>query len=125
MSELAEKLRWEQQNFVWEVAEKFLAFEKYYIEIDGRIGEGAAFLIIKYPRGYGLFLNKVGLIRFFKSLRQARKRIKELVENANFPLAVWRDPVRDRKPFAENKVWRIKPKPGVYFKAFNIEEWEK
>ncbi len=79
--------------------------------------------------GHSLYLNRVGLIAQFPSRKKALARLKEIVENANFPVRVYQVSKYGRNKekrflFAENTVQRIMPKEGCPTKVFNISEWD-
>jgi len=110
-----------------------LAVEKFYIQKeDGTLHDKPCFIVIDdYPNvktnRYSLWLFKVGLIGQYPSKRKVLQKVKEIVENANFPVKVFRGK-HSRKPFAENKICRVdisRIKEGAYVKVFNIPEWEK
>jgi len=125
---MMEELEW---RILWECACD-LARERFYVErADGSLSEEPAFIIVdwfplvKYKR-YALYLYEVGLIDSFTSLAKALRRVKQLVEHANYPIRVFRDR-KALQPFAVNEEWRIdvsKLREGAFVKAFNIPEWE-
>ena len=115
-----------QTQFLWECFED-IAEARFYIETEkGEIAKSPAFLI--YEKG--LYLNGVGKIASFRSKVAIWRGIKELVENANYPMRLWRsrEPRKNEKPFAINYNYRNipeNPNPEAPIKAFNIKEWEK
>jgi len=112
------------KEWIWQAAEA-IALEKYYVELEGEERKlEPAFLTIYFKeKGYGLFVNGVGLIKFFSSRKKLHEYLKKLVENANFPLKLWKG-LRARKPFAINTVQRVTPSE-LPCKVFNIPEWER
>jgi hypothetical protein len=68
-----------------------------------------------------LYLNRVGLIGIFKTKNDALLRLKQIIENANFPVTVLN---KDGKVFAENRVQR-KELTGNFCRVFEIDEWNK
>lgn len=97
--------------------------------------EKVAFLILhKYSpinptKGYALFLNHVGLIKAFKREKDALERVKQIVENAYFPLRIYKVSKHGRnrrRPvlFAENTVERVNMEGAIGpHKVFEIDEW--
>ena len=114
----------DESKFLWDAMEA-LAREKYYI---GTVDK-PAFLIYQSKRNYGLYLNSVGLINSYPSLKKARDRIKSLVENANYPMMVFKGKPKasTKKPFAMNEKsseMYLNAKEDCMVRAFNIEEWK-
>jgi len=84
---------------------------------------------------YNLYMNGVGLIASFGSEKALLERLKRIVENANFPIRVFRMSKHGRKKgqrtfFAENEIQRISIQTQGndedirHVKVFNIKEWE-
>jgi len=112
-----------EKNWIWDFAET-IALEKYYIQLEGRpIAEKPAFLTVYYPerKAYALFMNKVGLIGFYPTLTKLHRKLKEIVESANFPLKLWKD--KNKHPFAVNRIQRVAETENPV-RVFNIPEWE-
>lgn len=116
---------------LWELLE-MEAPEKFFIGD----AEHPAFLVFpKYhwastKTAHSLYLNTVGLIATFSTRKKAFDRIKELVENANYPLRLYRVSKFGGKRgkhifFAKNAVGKInltEAKGPV--RAFDIKEWK-
>lgn len=119
-----------QSRFLWELLE-MEAPQKFYM--DGK--DHPAFLL--FPKFHWassksmhtLYMNGVGVINTFTSERKALARLVGIVEEANFPVRVYRLSKTGRSKgkrilFAENKVQRIdKEKIRSPTRVFNIEEW--
>lgn len=76
-----------------------------------------------------LYMNRVGLIANFKTEKQARERLRQIVENSNFPVRVYQVSKTGQKRgkrimFAENKVQRVELSENPC-KTFNVEEWSE
>ncbi len=107
----------------------YMALEEYWIRTGEELAKGPAFLIVPLGEAYILILNNVGVIARYKRLKEAQNRIKELVENANYPMMVYRKKHNGKvspHPFAENLVQRVQPptESDIPVKAFEIKEWE-
>ena len=105
----------------------YLAEEEYWIETEEGLAKGPAFFIVPSKRTYLLILNNVGLIDSYKRLKQAQIRIKELVENSNYPMKIYLKKHGKIKshPFAFNLTRRVTPlNEDTPVKAFEIREWE-
>lgn len=124
-------------NPLWELME-LEAREKFFVNNK----EYPAFLYFpKYhylsaEKSYhSLYLHTVGLINIFSSRQKAFERLKQIVENANFPLKLYQMSKYGRNRgkrilFAENKIQQVPLEPervveGAVVKVFNITEWEK
>lgn len=120
-------------NILWEIME-MEAVEKFFV--DGK--EKPAFLY--FPRyhylsaqktKHSLYMNTVGLISTFSSKKKTFTRLREIVENANFPLRLNQESKYGRNKgkrivFAENKVQRVDmTNVKGQMKVFNIEEWKE
>jgi hypothetical protein len=71
-------------------------------------------------------MNRVGVIGYYPSRAKAETRLREIVENANYPVRVYRKRGAKMILFAENVVKR-KPDPlpeSAGQKMFEIKEWE-
>lgn len=106
-----------------------LASEEYWIETEEGLASKPAFYIVESDGRYNLILNSLGSIKIYHKLKNAQDRIRELVENANYPMKVYRKTRRGKirvnaKPFAVNTVQRMEPKEDAPIRAFNIKEWE-
>ena len=117
-------------NIFWELLEMEAPLKFY---INGK--DTPAFLLFpKYhwasSKSYHhLYMNTVGLIGKFTAEKKALARLKEIVENANFPVRVYKSSKYGRNRgkrilFAENKVQRIELTENPC-KVFNIDEWER
>ena len=109
------------------------ASEKFFV--DGK--EHPAFLY--FGRGHylsingkhSLYLNGVGLINTFRSRKATFERLKQIIENANIAIRVYRVSKYGGKKgkrilFAENKIERVDMTDAKgYMKVFNIDEWQK
>ena len=122
-------------GLLWELME-MEAPEKFYVNGKDR----PAFLL--FPRGHwtstknghSLYMNNVGLIGVFSSQKKAVERLKQIIQNANFPVKIYQVSKYGRKRgkhifFAENTVQKVPLTPelvteGAYVKVFNIKEWE-
>jgi hypothetical protein len=92
----------------------FLLFPKYsYLTLNNKVS---------------LYMNGVGLIANFKTEKQAKERLKQIVETANFPTRVYQvSKTGSRRGkrilFAENTIQRVEPTENPC-KVFNISEWQ-
>jgi len=120
-------------DLLWELLASE-ASARFYVEKDDILAKGPAFLY--YPRHdpwawksrCTIYVNGIGVLDTYTSEKKALQRLKEIIENANFPLKVYK--VSTRKPvlFAENKVQRIDPSQileDCSVKVFNIPEWKR
>ena len=114
------------EDAVWDLVEHDCGTTRFYV--DNR--DKAGFLIISKwsalnsSKQHELMMNGVGLIKRFKTEREAKNRLKQIVENANIPVRVYEDKRNKRVLFAENTTERIgKIKTGCSFKVFEIPEW--
>jgi len=120
-------------SILWELME-MEAPEKFYV--NGK--EHPAFLF--FPRyhylsakktKHSLYMNGVGLVSSFSSKKQTFARLREIVENANFPLRLYQVSKYGSKRgkrilFAENHTQRVDMTDAKGpMKVFNIEEWQK
>jgi len=121
-------------KFLWELME-LEAPNKFFV---GGREEPAFLLFPKYHylsqnNKHTLYLNGVGLINTFTSEKKALERLKQIVENANFPIRVYKVSKHGRKQgkrilFAENDKQRIdlsNAKEGTFCKVFEIDEWKE
>jgi len=112
-------------KILWDLLESE-ARERFFIDA----APEPAFLIswgIFSPKGKcTLYLNTVGAINSFPSLKKAEERIKELVESARTPIKVYKGIKRGHLLFAENKESRLPAtaSEGNLIATFKIREWE-
>jgi rRNA processing protein Krr1/Pno1 len=76
-----------------------------------------------------LYMNGVSLIANFKTEKLAKERLKQIIENANFPTRVYQVSKTGQKRgkrilFAENKIVRVQLTENPC-RVFNIEEWSE
>ena len=114
-----------KESYLWEAAE-VLAIHKYYINDT----EKPALLVIWHKGKYHLQVNKVGLIGAYKSEKQLKDRIIELIKTANYPIKLyrWKHGKRDKKPFTENDNYSeryLNAKEDCPIRAFEIPEWSQ
>ena len=121
-------------KFLWELME-MEAPSKFCV--GGR--EQSAFLLFpKYHylsqnNKHTLYMNMVGLINTFTSEKKALERLRQIVENANFPVRVYKVSKYGRNKgkrvlFAENHEQRIdltNAKEDAFCKVFEIDEWKE
>lgn len=111
----------EQHNaaFLWDCLAT-MAEMKFYIQRPNKpIAAEPAFLVYEHK----IYLNQVGEVFSFKFKSAALRKIKEVVEHANYPMKLWRTsrPRLNEKPFAENLVERFpEQKRGRHVKVFNV-----
>jgi len=125
-------------GLLWDLME-LEAPEKFYV---GDAEKPAFLFFPKYhtfalKSKHCLYMNRVGLINTFTSERKAFERLRKIVENANFPVKVYRVSKTGRLRgkrilFAENRIQRINLEKiqleegeTRYVKVFNIPEWER
>lgn len=120
-----------KENILWELLEMEAPLKFY---VNGK--ESPAFLL--FPKWHfastkshhSLYLNNVGLIARFSSEKKALERLKQIVENANFALRVYKVSKYGRKRgkrilFAENTIQRVDMTDARGpMKVFNIDEWQ-
>ena len=89
------------------------------------------FLIIctqHYPSKWQIYIRGLGTLNTYSSHAKALNRLKEIVENANVPVEVYRKTKHRKKKllFAENKETRInldKIPEGIAYKVFEFSEF--
>lgn len=118
-------------KFLWELME-MEAPEKFFVNEK----EHPAFLMFPKhhylaleTKKYNLYLNGVGLIASFRTRKQLFERLKEIIEQANFPIKVFQvskfGNQRGKKIlFAENQRERVDmTNARGPCRVFNIDEW--
>ena len=107
----------------------YMAEEEYWIETEAGLAKAPAFLLVPLGKAHILLLNRVGEIARYGTLKEARTRIKELVETANYPMRLYlkKHGKVSPRPFAVNETRRVALplEPDVPVKAFEIREWNK
>jgi hypothetical protein len=116
-------------EIVWRIAEENLSTVKFYIDDCDRPG----FFVIPVMGinpipCFDLYLNSVGRIGTFRTLRKLYEVLREIIENANVPIVVFKKmtPTGKKEFFAKNEIWRIPAaaQEGSYIKVFNIKVFE-
>jgi len=121
-----------QAQILWELLE-LEAKDKFYV---GNRENPAFLLFPKYSplcmdKKVTLYMNGVGLIDTFKSEKAALERLKQIIENANFAVQVYKVSKYGRQKgkrvlFAENTVDRIDNETMKgHCRVFEIDEWKE
>jgi len=107
------------EDDIWELLRTTFVEEEYYINDKTQ----PAFLLSwTDPKKWQLLVNHLGIIGTFPNRAKARAKLKDIIENANVPVVVWRYSKHHKKLlFAKNDVTRIELKGENPFRVFNFK----